>query len=99
MLEGGSGLRRRWRWAITWATMVGADGGQRRVTMWVTTWAMTRAMTMAGLMADNGGVVLLSACAVSGNMLLIEILLTTFVTASIVVMVGIGRVQFRYSKP
>ncbi len=47
--SGGSGV-------MTWATMVGANGGQRRAMTWVMTLAMTLTMTMARLTADDSGV-------------------------------------------
>ena len=56
MLKGGGGLQRWWQWAMTWAKTVEIDGGWWRATRWVITWAMMWAITMAGLMVDNGGV-------------------------------------------
>ncbi len=56
MLEGGGGLPRRWRWAMTWATTVGVDSGRRRAMRWVAMWAMTWATRMAGLTGDDSGV-------------------------------------------
>ncbi len=41
---------------MTWATTVGVDGRQRRVTTWVMMWVMTWATTMTTLMAEDGGV-------------------------------------------
>ncbi len=111
------GLPRWWQWAMTWAKTVEIDGGWWRATRWVITWAMMWAITMAGLMVDNGGVdggrwkrghwwccFVWSWENLQPELLARKsrhylILPTTFVTVSIVHIVGIVRVHIWDSKP